>query len=66
MNQGTVKWFDSKKGFGFITVENGEDIFVHFSSIKDEGFKNLEEGDRVEFEIVDGAKGPQAANVSKL
>ncbi|QUH27555.1 cold-shock protein [Vallitalea guaymasensis] len=66
MNQGTVKWFDAKKGFGFISVEDGDDIFVHFSAIQDEGFKNLEEGDAVQFEVVDGAKGPQAANVSKL
>ncbi|GMQ62676.1 MULTISPECIES: cold-shock protein [Vallitalea] len=66
MNQGTVKWFDAKKGFGFISVEDGDDIFVHFSAIQDEGFKSLEEGDAVQFEVVDGAKGPQAANVSKL
>lgn len=66
MNQGTVKWFDAKKGFGFISVEDGDDIFVHFSAIQDEGFKSLEEGDAVQFEVVDGDKGPQAANVSKL
>lgn len=66
MNQGTVKWFDAKKGFGFISVEDGDDIFVHFSAIQDEGFKSLEEGDAVQFEVVNGAKGPQAANVSKL
>ncbi|GKX30994.1 cold shock protein CspA [Vallitalea longa] len=66
MNQGTVKWFDAKKGFGFISVEDGDDIFVHFSAIKDEGFKSLEEGDTVQFEVVNGGKGPQAANVSKL
>jgi CspA family cold shock protein len=64
---GTVKWFDSKKGFGFITRDdNGQDIFVHFSAIQGRGFKNLEEGDKVEFEIVQEEKGPRAANVVKL
>ena len=64
---GTVKWFDSKKGFGFITRDdNGQDIFVHFSAIQGKGFKNLEEGDKVEFEIVQEEKGPRAANVVKL
>ncbi|WP_028950233.1 cold-shock protein [Sulfurihydrogenibium subterraneum] len=64
---GTVKWFDSKKGFGFITRDdNGQDIFVHFSAIQGKGFKNLEEGEKVEFEIVQEEKGPRAANVVKL
>lgn len=62
---GTVKWFDSEKGFGFITSE-GKDVFVHFSQIQTEGFKTLAEGDQVEFEIKDGERGPQAVNVVKL
>lgn len=62
---GTVKWFNDAKGFGFIQRENGPDVFVHFSAIQSNGFKSLAEGDTVEFEIVDGQKGPQAANVSK-
>ncbi len=66
MQKGTVKWFNSEKGYGFIQSENGEDIFVHFSAIQGEGYKTLEEGAAVEFEVIDGAKGPQAANVSKL
>jgi len=66
MQKGTVKWFNSEKGFGFIQSEGGEDIFVHFSAIQGEGYKTLEEGAAVEFEVIDGAKGPQAANVSKL
>ncbi|ODN30446.1 cold shock domain-containing protein [Fervidobacterium thailandense] len=61
--KGTVKWFDSKKGYGFITKEDGEDIFVHFSAIQMDGFRTLKEGDRVEFEVQKGQKGPQAANV---
>ena len=61
--KGTVKWFDAKKGFGFITSEDGKDVFVHFSAITMEGFKTLEENQEVEFDIVDGEKGPQAANV---
>ncbi|KPV43787.1 cold-shock protein [Alicyclobacillus ferrooxydans] len=64
MNQGTVKWFNSEKGFGFIEVEGGEDVFVHFSAIQGDGYKTLEEGQRVTFDIVQGAKGPQAANVA--
>jgi CspA family cold shock protein len=62
---GTVKWFNDAKGFGFIQREGGADVFVHFSAIQSSGFKSLVEGDKVEFEIVDGQKGPQAANVSK-
>jgi CspA family cold shock protein len=63
MASGTVKWFDTKKGFGFIQPESGPDVFVHFSSINGDGFKNLEEGQAVEFELVDSPKGPKAANV---
>lgn len=64
--KGTVKWFNAEKGFGFITAEDGNDVFVHFSQINKEGFKTLEEGQEVEFEIVEGQKGPQAANVTIL
>lgn len=63
MKTGAVKWFDSKKGFGFISCDDGKDVFVHFSAIESDGFKTLEEGQRVTFEVVDGQKGPQAANV---
>lgn len=64
---GTVKWFNGSKGYGFITREDGEkDVFVHFSAIQGEGFRNLDEGQRVEFEVQDGPKGPQAANVVRL
>ncbi len=63
---GKVKWFNSEKGFGFIEREGGDDVFVHFSAIQAEGFKTLEEGQEVEFEIVEGDRGPQAANVVKL
>ena len=66
MNNGTVKWFNSEKGFGFIEVEGGNDVFVHFSAIDQDGYKSLEEGQAVEFEIVEGDRGPQAANVIKL
>ena len=66
MAQGKVKWFNDAKGFGFIEQENGPDVFVHFSSIQDEGFKSLAEGDTVEFDITEGQKGPQAANVVKV
>ena len=64
MSKGKVKWFDSKKGFGFIECEDGKDVFVHFSAIMMDGFKNLEENQEVTFEVVDGAKGPQAENVT--
>jgi len=63
---GTVKWFNAEKGFGFIEREDGEDVFVHFSAIQAEGFKTLEEGQDVQFEIVEGERGPQAANVVAL
>lgn len=66
MAQGKVKWFNDAKGFGFIEQENGPDVFVHFSSIQAEGFKSLAEGDTVEFDITEGQKGPQAANVVKV
>ena len=66
MTKGTVKWFNSQKGFGFITDETGKDVFVHYSGLNMEGFKSLEEGQAVEFDVVDGAKGPQATNVTKL
>ena len=65
MNKGTVKWFNAEKGYGFITGEDGQDVFVHFSAIQADGYKTLEEGQEVEFEVVQGAKGPQAANVVK-
>jgi CspA family cold shock protein len=64
--QGKVKWFNAEKGYGFIESEEGGDVFVHFSAIQQEGFKSLEEGQAVEFDIVEGARGPQAANVIKL
>lgn len=66
MKKGTVKWFNAEKGFGFISVEGEDDVFVHFSAINAEGYKTLEEGQAVEFEVVQGAKGPQAANVVRL
>ncbi|MBE7065519.1 MAG: cold shock domain-containing protein [Ruminococcaceae bacterium] len=66
METGKVKWFNADKGFGFIEREGGDDVFVHFSAISMDGFKTLSEGDAVEFEVVDGAKGPQAANVKKI
>lgn len=65
MNQGTVKWFNAEKGFGFIAREEGDDVFVHFSAIQGDGFKTLEEGQKVTFEIVQGNRGDQAANVVK-
>ncbi len=65
MATGSVKWFNDAKGFGFIRQQNGPDVFVHFSAIRAEGFKSLQEGDQVEFEIAQGPKGPQATNVVK-
>ena len=65
MEQGTVKWFNAEKGFGFIEREGGEDVFVHFSAIQSEGFKSLDEGQSVTFEIEQGQRGPQATNVQK-
>lgn len=66
MQTGTVKWFNAEKGFGFIEVEGGGDVFAHFSAIQGEGFKSLEEGQRVEFNVVEGNRGPQAENIVKL
>ena len=63
MTTGTVKWFNPDKGFGFISREDGDDVFVHFSAIQGEGYKNLEENQKVEFDVTQGPKGPQAANV---
>jgi len=63
--QGTVKWFDNKKGYGFLRMDDGKEVFVHFTAIVDDGFKSLKEGDAVRFDVVDGPKGPQAANVVK-
>lgn len=65
MKKGTVKWFNAEKGFGFISVPGEDDVFVHFSAIQLDGYKTLEEGQEVEFEVVQGAKGPQAANVTR-
>jgi len=64
--RGKVKWFNDKKGYGFIAQEGGRDVFVHFSNVKGEGYKSLVEGQEIEFEIVDGPKGPQAVNVTKV
>jgi CspA family cold shock protein len=66
MQNGKVKWFNNEKGFGFIEVEGGDDVFVHFTAIQGDGFKSLEEGQEVSFEIVEGNRGPQASNVVKL
>ena len=66
MEQGKVKWFNAEKGFGFIEREDGSDVFVHFSAIQSEGYKSLDEGQAVEFEVEEGSRGPQAANVVKL
>lgn len=65
MAKGTVKWFNESKGFGFITQDDGSDLFVHYSSIQDSGFKTLSEGDKVIFDVVNGPKGPAASNVKK-
>ncbi len=66
MAEGTVKWFNDSKGFGFITQDDGPDVFAHYSAIAGDGFKSLAEGDRVSFDINDGPKGPQAANIQKI
>jgi CspA family cold shock protein len=66
MQTGTVKWFNAEKGFGFIEVEGGNDVFVHFSAIVSEGYKSLDEGQRVQFNVTQGNRGPQAENVVKL
>ena len=66
MKKGTVKWFNNHKGYGFISDEEGKDVFVHYTGLNMEGFKTLEEGQDVEFEVVDGAKGPQAINVTRV
>jgi len=66
MVEGSVKWFNNNKGWGFIAQDNGPDVFVHYSAIMGDGFKSLTEGERVKFEVVEGAKGPQATNVEKL
>lgn len=66
MTNGTVKWFNESKGFGFITSQDGSDVFVHYASIQGNGFKSLDEGDSVSFDIEEGAKGPKAVNVVKL
>lgn len=66
MNQGTVKWFNNQKGYGFISDEEGNDIFVHYTGLNVEGFKTIEEGQAVAFEVIDGVKGPQAVHVTKI
>ncbi|HEY4687334.1 MAG TPA: cold-shock protein [Candidatus Subteraquimicrobiales bacterium] len=66
MAEGVVKWFNAEKGFGFITREDGDDVFVHFSAIEGEGYKSLDEGQKVEFEVVKGDRGPKAENVKKI
>lgn len=66
MHKGTVKWFNNQKGYGFITDENGNDVFVHYTGLNMEGFKSLEEGQAVEYDVTEGQKGPQAVNVTKL
>jgi CspA family cold shock protein len=66
MNKGTVKWFNAEKGFGFITVDGGDDVFVHFSAIQGDGFKSLDEGQKVSFDITQGNRGQQATNVNRI
>ncbi|CAM4174360.1 cold-shock protein [Streptococcus penaeicida] len=66
MAQGTVKWFNAEKGFGFISTEEGQDVFAHFSAIQSDGFKTLDEGQKVEFDVEEGQRGPQAVNITKL
>ena len=66
MSKGTVKWFNNQKGYGFISDEEGNDVFVHYTGLNMEGFKTLEEGQAVEYEVINGSKGPQATNVTKL
>lgn len=66
MPQGTVKWFNNEKGYGFISREDGDDVFVHYSAISGDGFRSLQEGQKVEFEVTEGRKGPQASNVVKV
>ncbi|CAM4254347.1 cold-shock protein [Lacicoccus alkaliphilus] len=66
MNEGTVKWFNGEKGFGFITQEQGDDVFVHFSAIQADGYKTLEEGQKVNFDVEEGQRGPQATNVTAV
>ncbi len=66
MAEGTIKWFNDSKGFGFIAREDGDDVFVHYSAIQGDGFRSLAEGDKVSFDITEGPKGPQAANVEKI
>ena len=66
MNKGTVKWFNNQKGYGFISDEQGNDVFVHYSGLNMDGFKELKDGEAVEFEVIEGDKGPQAANVTRL
>ena len=66
MSKGTVKWFNNQKGYGFITDENGNDVFVHYTGLNMEGFKSLEEGQAVEYDVTEGQKGPQAVNVTEL
>lgn len=66
MNKGTVKWFNNQKGYGFISDESGKDVFVHYTGLNMDGFKTLDEGQAVEFEVIEGEKGPQAVNVTRL
>ena len=66
MSKGTVKWFNNQKGYGFITDENGSEVFVHFTGLNLDGYKTLDEGQAVEFDVIEGAKGPQAVNVTKI